>query len=546
MKSLQKKFLHVNTWKHYATDIAIAFPATLAVTGIIYVFHLYPAIPNIMMSYLLIVLAMASTRSLFSAIVASVVAFLSFDFLLVQPLYLFTVYNPEEWLSLSILLITAIITGQLASALRRRASEATLREYETRILYELVRATTSEQELEVQLRIIARSIVDVFASSGVRDCTLILPGESGRLLIESARQTQITSDELQLARQVLAKGQTVDFYTRTSTTLKQVSLHHLRRVISVRPAGDSYARMIPLTSGKKVVGVARILVEDRGWKFHLDENETYLDPRSAFFWTFLEQAEVVIEQARLRRENLQVELLRRTDALRTALLSSVSHDLRTPLASIKASASSLLQNDIAWSEEEQANFASAIERETDRLNHLVGNLLDMSRIEGGALKLEKEWYPFDELVHDVLGHLQTVSRGREIITHIPPDLPPVEIDYLQMDQVMTNLIENALRYTKTPIEISVEAVSGEMQVSVADRGPGIPWADLERIFDKFYRVNGARSSGTSTMGTGLGLAVCRGIIEAHGGRIWAEQRSGGGAIFRFVLPIRSLEEITHE
>jgi two-component system, OmpR family, sensor histidine kinase KdpD len=263
------------------------------------------------------------------------------------------------------------------------------------------------------------------------------------------------------------------------------------------------------------------------------------NPRSAFFWAFVDHAASMIERARLHRESLQVEVLRRTDALRAALLSSISHDLRTPLSSIKASASSLLQEDVQWDEEARRSFALSIEHEADRLNRLVENLLDMSRIEGGALKPEKEWYPIDELIHDVLGHMQPLLQGRTVQTDLPDDLPPVELDYLQIDQVLTNLIENAVRYTPTdsPIEISARAQGNQMMISVADRGPGIPPADLERIFDKFYRVSGTPAQ--TVRGSGLGLAVSRGLIEAHGGHIWAENRPGGGAIFRFTLPLNN-------
>jgi two-component system sensor histidine kinase KdpD len=302
-------------------------------------------------------------------------------------------------------------------------------------------------------------------------------------------------------------------------------------------------RLIPLHVGQKNVGVVRLLIEDHTQHFTVVQiphsTGERLNEQNAFFWAFLDQAAAVIERARLRREGLQVELLRRTDALRSALLSSVSHDLRTPLSSIKAAASSLLQEDVQWDEEARRSFALAIERETDRLNRLVGNLLDMSRIEGGALKPEKEWYPIDELIHDVLSHMQSLLQGREVRTSIPDDLPPVELDYLQMDQVMTNLLENAVRYTPptSPIEISAAVVGEEMVISIADYGPGIPSTDLERIFDKFYRVLSTKRNGTSTMGTGLGLAVCRGLVEAHGGRIWAENQEEGGAVFRFTLPL---------
>jgi len=236
--------------------------------------------------------------------------------------------------------------------------------------------------------------------------------------------------------------------------------------------------------------------------------------------------------------------LQRTDALRTALLSSVSHDLRTPLASIKAAASSLLQEDVQWDDEARRSFALTIEHEADRLNRLVANLLDMSRIEGGALKPEKEWYPMQALIQDVLKRMQPLLQGREVRTSLPDDLPLVKVDYLQIDQVVTNLLENAVRYTPrgSPIDISVEVKDGQMLVSVADRGPGIPPADLERIFDKFYRV---LRNQRDTRGSGLGLAVCRGLVEAHGGRIWAENREGGGAIFRFTLPFGSMEGQQH-
>jgi two-component system, OmpR family, sensor histidine kinase KdpD len=251
------------------------------------------------------------------------------------------------------------------------------------------------------------------------------------------------------------------------------------------------------------------------------------------------QATSVIERTRLHQENLKVEVLQRTDTLRSALLSSVSHDLRTPLASIKAAASSLLQEDVHWDEETRRNFVFAIEQEADRLNRLVGNLLDMSRIEAGALKLEKEWYLIDALLHDVLNHMQLLLQGREVRVSLPDDLPPVQLDYVQMDQVFTNLIENATRYTPpgSLIEISAKIVGNEILISVADHGSGIPPDDLERIFDKFYRVLGTPRKGTSAMGSGLGLAVCRGLVEAHGGRIWAENRKEGGAIFRLTLPL---------
>jgi two-component system sensor histidine kinase KdpD len=539
--------------ERYITDTLVATVSALLGTGCIYLFQLYPRIPNISFLYLLVVLALASTRGLYAAIITSVVAFLSFDYFLVLPLYTFTIAKLEEWLALFIFLVTAIITGELASALRQRAEQAIQRERETRALYELVSATANEESLERQLDIIARTIVNIFSSVGVCDCAILLPDVRGRLVLQASacqpmKDVILSPDEEATAMSAMVQGKFIDLYHDTNGIQSDKSIHQwFRREIAMVQPGRRYIRMIPLQLGQRSVGIVRLLMKENPQQLvverNIDTNHEKLNSQIAFFWTFLDQAASVIEHERLRRESMQVELLRRTDALRSALLSSVSHDLRTPLSAIKAAASSLLQDDVQWSEEERNSFTVAIEREADRLNHLVGNLLDMSRIEAGAIKPEKEWYPVDELIHYALGHMQFLLQGREVHTSIPDDLPPVELDYLQMDQVLTNLLENAVRYTSpsSPIEITAEVVDSQIMVSITDHGPGIPPDDLERIFDKFYRVLGTARKGTSIMGSGLGLAVCRGLVEAHGGRIWAENRAGGGAVFRFTLPLQKVE-----
>jgi two-component system, OmpR family, sensor histidine kinase KdpD len=283
----------------------------------------------------------------------------------------------------------------------------------------------------------------------------------------------------------------------------------------------------------------RLLREER-----LEEELARATVPASFFWTFLDQVTALIERARLQRENLRIAVLQRTDALRAALLSSVSHDLRTPLTSIKAAASSLLQEDVEWDEEARRGFAQSIEREADRLNRLVGNLLDMSRIEEGALKPEKEEYSLAALIHDVLRRLEPLLEGR-VRTHLPKgDLLLVDLDYLEIDQVLTNLLENTVRYTPTgsPIDVSASSEEEQVVVRVADRGPGIPPSDLERVFDKFYRVLHGQHMASYHEGSGLGLAVCKGLVEAHGGCIWAELREGGGLIVCVALPRGSSQE----
>jgi two-component system sensor histidine kinase KdpD len=538
-------------WPRYLFDSGLSAGGALLVTGIIYAFGLYPRIPNISIVYLLVVLALASTRGRYASILASVVAFLSFDYFLVPPFYVFTINRVEEWIALFVFLVTALLTSQLAVALRERALEASRRERETHILYDLVRVTNRETEPERQLHTIAQAVVDVLSSWGVHDCAILQPDTTGALQVEAsayqpAEQITLSSDEKAIAAWVMAHGRTMGLYDGTalasSTSARFVQRVIVRSTAAGRAVGRSL-RLIPLRLGEKVVGVLRlgVLENPRGLlrEERLEEEHTQSNTPTSFFWTFLDQVTALIERARLQRENLRIEVLQRTDALRAALLSSVSHDLRTPLTSIKASASSLLQQDVAWDEEARRGFAQAIEHEADRLNRLVGNLLDMSRIEDGALKPDKEEYALTGLIHDVLGHLEPLLEGREVRTSLPQgDLLLVEVDYLEIDQVLTNLIENAARYTPagSPIDVNARTEGEEVVVSVADRGPGIPHSDLARVFDKFYRVlNGQHPTGYPA-GSGLGLAVCKGLVEAHGGRIWAEPREGGGLVVFVTLP----------
>ena len=547
-------------WPRYLLDSVLAFGGVMLVTGILYLFQLYPRIPNISIVYLLVVLALASTRGRYSSILASLVAFLSFDYFLVPPLFVFTINRVEEWVALFVFLVTAILTSQLAVALRERAEQASRRERETHILYDLVRQTNREAKPERQLQTIVQVVVDVLSSWGVYDCAILQPDTGGSLHVEAsayqpAKQITLSSDEKAIAAWVMEHGRTMGLYDdtdlATTTSPRFVQRVIVRSTAAGRAVGRSL-RLIPLKLGEKVVGVLRLRVlEDprRLLREERLEEHAHADAPISFFWTFLDQVTALIERARLQRENLRIEVLQRTDALRAALLSSVSHDLRTPLTSIKAAASSLLQEDVQWDEEERRGFARAIEREADRLNRLVGNLLDMTRIEEGALKPEKEEYSLVALMYDVLGRLKPLMEGRVVHTHLPPDdLLLVDLDYLEIDQVLTNLLENAVRYTPagSPIEMSAQREGGQVKISVADRGPGIPASDLERVFDKFYRVQKGPQPVGYPMGTGLGLAVCKGLVEAHGGRIWAQQREGGGLIVFVTLPAASEKGKEHE
>jgi two-component system sensor histidine kinase KdpD len=231
-----------------------------------------------------------------------------------------------------------------------------------------------------------------------------------------------------------------------------------------------------------------------------------------------------------RRASLRAE----TEQLRNALLSSVSHDLRTPLAVVTGATSTLLAENAPKDEESRRVLLETAHREAQRLNRLVFNLLDMARLEAGALKVRKESQPLEEVIGAALHHLEDRLRGREIETNIPDDLPLISFDSVLIEQVLINLLENALKYTPaaSPIDISASLRDGEVETEVADRGPGVAQRDAERVFEKFFRARAGEGGGV-----GLGLTICRGIVSAHGGRIWVTERDGGGASFRFTLPV---------
>ena len=229
--------------------------------------------------------------------------------------------------------------------------------------------------------------------------------------------------------------------------------------------------------------------------------------------------------------------------MRNTLLSTVSHDLRTPLAAITGAATTLRDDWASVPAAQRKELLETVCEEAERLERLVGNLLDMTRVEAGGLRLKREWVPLEELIGAALTRLEPRLTGRPIHTALPEDLPLVSVDPVLLQQVLVNLLENAAKYTPpgSAIDIEAEAAEATVVLRVADHGPGIAAGDEERVFEKFYR--GAQVGGH---GVGLGLAICRGIVEAHGGTIRAESRPGGGALFRIALPLGRAPELPPE
>jgi two-component system sensor histidine kinase KdpD len=284
---------------------------------------------------------------------------------------------------------------------------------------------------------------------------------------------------------------------------------------------------LPLKASSGMVGVLTLLPLNPA-RIALPEQQRLLE-------TFVSQIALALERVNLAEEAQSAQLKMETEQLRNTLLSAISHDLRTPLAAIVGASSSLIRDDDKLDERARHELGQAIYDEAIRMAGLANNLLDMARLEAGAVVLNRQWQPLEEVIGGALAGLTVRLANHPVTVKLPNDLPLVEIDSLLIERVFANLLENAVKYTPsgTAIEISAMTEQNELIITVTDKGQGIPPGEEKRIFEKFHRVASEGNQG----GAGLGLAICRAIVDAHGGRIWADNATCGGAAFHFSLPL---------
>jgi two-component system sensor histidine kinase KdpD len=397
------------------------------------------------------------------------------------------------------------VISTLTARIRDQAQAARQRERRTALLYAMTRNLVSRQGLDELLQAAARHVAEVFG----RPVAVLLPGPDGRL-VHRAGELVLGAEagsELAVAQWVHGHGQMAG---RDSATLP-----------------GARALYLPLRAGRGTVGVLGI---------EPPSGEALATPEQLHLLeTFVAQTALAIERVALVEEAQQARVQSETERLRNSLLSAVSHDLRTPLATITGSASALVEQEPQLDASARRELAQAIQEEADRLNRLVQNLLEMTRLESGGIHVRKDWHPLEEVVGSALARVEKHLGQRRVDIDLPPGLPLVPLDPLLVEQVLINLLDNAIKYTPeaSPVEISASVEDRAVRVTVADRGRGFAPGEEAQIFEKFYR---GREAGIRT-GAGLGLAIARGIVEAHGGRITAEPRPGGGALFRFTLPL---------
>ncbi len=498
-----------------------ALGACALATGVVLAFPRALWLPSGVLVYLVAVLGVATLAGRGPGVAAAIVSFAAFDWFFTEPRFTFTVRDPNEWVALVAYLVVGGVGSQLAARQRERLLDVGAREREARLLHDLSDLLGD------------RSFDDALAAAAER-----VRGELGAdavvIAIDRASGVQAQADaggqaDRKLLRSVLAGPVSVLGEGQRATATRPGTPGRWMRVLpAYRPSGPPAPRdvaRVPIRRDDRVLG--QVLVK---WPAGSE-----IGPRQArLLDTVADQLAAASEREMLRSKATEAEVLRRTSELKSALLDAVSHDLRTPLASIIGSADSLLQADVDWPDDARQEFLQTIEQEAQRLNRIVGNLLDLSRIQGGVIVPAKDWHDPALLLRETLARLEPATRDHRLLVDVPDDMPPVLIDPVEIDQVVANLVENAAKYSPPGGEIRVTAHvdDGTFDVTVDDDGPGIPEEALPRLFEPFYRASATRA----IRGSGLGLAVARGLVAAHGGHVWASNLDGHGTRFAFSIP----------
>ncbi|WP_437283241.1 sensor histidine kinase KdpD [Sorangium sp. So ce375] len=476
-------------------------------TLVSWLMHPFSDLANLIMVYLLGVVIIASRFGIAPSVFASVLGVAAFDFFFVKPYLTFVVSDLRYLLTFAIMLSVALVIASLTVRIRRQVESASDREQRTAALYAMSRELTSLRGIDRLSLAAARHVGEVFAA----DAAVLLPGADGRLAARAGTAEGLAASEQELAVAAWAYAHGKPAGAGTDTLPSAGAMH------------------LPLQGSSGPIGVLSVRPRQPSSSLDLSRRE--------LLGAFATQTALALERALLAREAQRAQLRAQAEELRNTLLSSVSHDLRTPLATITGAAGALLDDgdgEAALDPAARRDLTQTVLEEAQRLERLVRNLLDMTRLESGALAVKKEWLPLEEVVGAALNRVEEHLAGRPITIELDRATGLVPMDGVLIEQVLINLLENALKYSPagSPIAIRGFTEGSVAMLEIKDRGLGIGEGEEELVFEKFYR-----GRGHGRQGLGLGLTICRGIVAAHGGRITAENRPHGGAIFRVTLPI---------
>ncbi|MBI5929977.1 MAG: sensor histidine kinase KdpD [Chloroflexi bacterium] len=484
--------------KHYLA--AVGLVSITSLLGLPIAHFISPT--NLVMSYQLAVLIAAIRYGRGAATLTAVLSVFAFNFFFVPPRWTFLVHDIGYILTFAGLLSVGLVSARLAARVREHARAAEQRELQAMALYAFSRDLSASVELNRVLQDVLAHTSETFNA----DVAIWLYEHDTLELRIMTDHYPLTTGETIAAQWVYAHRQPAGHDTQTL------------------PA--TAGRYLPLKTAQSTIGVL-------GVRFRQEEELT--PERNRLLDAFASQAALGIDATLLAEKAQQTQLLREAEKLQSALLNSISHDLRTPLVSIAGALSSLRDQAGFLDETAKSELIDGAWEETTRLNQLVGNLLDMTRLEANAVSLRQSPSDVQEMIGVALSHMKERLLNHKVQVNIPPDLPLASADFVLIVQVMVNLLDNATKYTPRGSLIEIQAsANGFITVAITDHGSGVSPEELPRIFDKFYRSEGASQVAG---GTGLGLSICHGIIEAHKGYIWAENQDRGGLIVRFTLPI---------
>jgi len=459
---------------------------------------------DVAMIYMLGILLVASRFGRWPSLASSVLSVLALDFFFVPPKFSFAVGDVKHMATFAVMLLAGLVIGNLTERIRSQARLARNRENRIRALFRLSGELTRSSGSAAMAESAVRNVATHFQSQ----VSIFLPGPGGRLVPTQTKNPHIVGqDELGVAQWVYD--------------------HHEPAGMGTDTLPGAKALCLPLKGAHELIGVMAIQPTDGS--AHLEPDQRHL------LEAFANQTAVALERAILAERNRESQRQVDREQLRNALLSSVSHDLRTPLGGITGAASTLLEDGGELSEAARRDLLETIHEESHRLQRLVTNLLDVTRLESGVVDLVMAWVPLEEVVGSALERMVLQLGQREVKVELPANLPMVQADPVLLGQVVINLVENAHKFSPPdqPIEIKAWATERSVTLSVSDHGPGIPEGQEEHIFEKLVRFQ----QGEARPGAGLGLAICKGVIQAHNGKIMANTRASGGAQFMVSLPL---------
>jgi two-component system sensor histidine kinase KdpD len=503
-------------WTSYAKALAVVAVATIVCSFMTRRFES----TNIVMVYLLGTVLVAARFGRGPSLMAAILSVSLFDFLFVPPKYSFAVSDTQYMITFAVMLTTAFLISHLTARGKRQASVARQRERRAAELYALSRELARRRTIDEIARFLVRHVL----ASIDGEAAVLLPDADGKIQDPEHFCDRGTPRAASSANRYPVPGNDLG--------IAQWAYDHRKKAgLNTDTLASASAIYLPLNALKRCIGVLGLRPSD--------PRQLQIPEQMGLVEALINQAAVAMERVQLAEAAQESDLKVESERLRNVLLSAISHDFRTPLATIIGSASTLRDSEAALGDARRRALLDTLMHEAERMNRLVGNLLDLTRFSEGHIELRRDWVAIDELVGAVLARLSGVLASHPVSLHLPPEPPLVRGDEVMLEQVLSNLLENAARHTPagTAVEISAGAAGDALEVAVRDHGPGFPAGEETRVFEKFHQ---ARPESAQS-GFGLGLAICKAIVEAHGGTITADNAPGGGAEFRFTLPLPARE-----